>query len=98
MPIGLRARQRQVAWNRVKGEMMKKLIAIAAVAGLLTVIGCSKHNQGGSDMDQNYGNTPGDTGTSGTITNSVAPSNTSTNSTNSTDLNGNTGGAGITPG
>jgi hypothetical protein len=79
----------------VKGEMMKKLIAIAAVAGLLTVIGCSSHNQGGAEMDQNYGNTPGDAGSSSVMTNSVAPS---TTSPNSSYLNGNTGGTGTTPG
>jgi hypothetical protein len=78
---------------------MKKLIAMAAVVGLLTVVGCKSKNQGGSEMDQNYGNTPADTGNSSiTNNNSVTPTTPSTTSTNSSDLKGNTGGTGITPG
>jgi hypothetical protein len=84
--------------NRYKGETMKKLIVMAAVVGLLAVTGCkSKNSQGGSNMDQNYGNTPADTGSSSS-TNSVSPS---TPSSSSSDLNNNsgaTGGTGITPG
>jgi hypothetical protein len=73
---------------------MKKLIAMAAVVGLLSVVGCkSRDNQGGSDMD--YGNTPADTGTSSYPNNVMPPSNTTTNSS---DINGNAGGTGITPG
>ena len=75
---------------------MKKLIAMAAIVGLLSVVGCkSKNSQGGSNMDQNYGNTPADTGSSSSTNNVVPQSNTITNSS---DLNGNTGGTGITPG